>query len=109
MAFEPALLRCKREEITIKCTDGPLKIKAWRLGDFACHLGRRDYFGLWVITHLGTGFQCSSAGVFRDEDDAAEAMEQIAELDWSDLSEAGRRKLGPQVRRVFAENKAIKG
>lgn len=105
-----ALQRCTREDITVQTNVGPLTIRAWRLGGFACHTGLHQHEGRWVVTHLETGMSCSSAGTFPSEDQAADAMEQIAaEGDWSDLSEEGRRKLGPMVRRVFAAHGARKG
>lgn len=104
-----ALQRCTREDITIQTTSGPERIKAWRLGDFACHLGIGKYRARLVVTHLPTGSHLSSHGSFDSEDQAADAMEQIAaEGDWSDLSKAGRMKLAPMVQRVFAFNGAVK-
>lgn len=105
--MKDALQRCNREDITIQTGCGPVVIKAWRLGGFACRQGRGSREGRWVVTHLETGFQLSTAGTFDSEDDAANAMEEIADAaDWSDLSIDGRRNLGKIVRRIFAAHGA---
>jgi hypothetical protein len=103
-----ALERCSRESIKIETSSGPEEVKAWRMGIFACHPGIGQHRGRWVITHIESGSNLSSRGVFLNEDDAAEAMEQIsAEGDWSDLSLENLKRLGAICKRVFAANHAV--
>lgn len=104
-----ALDRCTRETITIGTTRGPEEVEAWRMGIFACHPGIGRLHDRWVITHLESGSNLSSRGVFLNEGDAAKAMEQIAaEGDLTDLSKEHLKVLGAMCRRVFAAHSAVK-